>query len=262
VTRSRALLADLDRRRAGRIVGTWTQFTDPQFVDLIGHAGFDFTIIDGEHGAFGIGTAAALVRAAEAAGVVPLVRVPRGDPSWITKLLDAGAAGIVAPAVESAGEAAALVAALRFAPTGTRSACPIVRMADHSLSDWSQAAASQDGAGVIALIETVAGVEQCEAIAETPGLAAVMVGPFDLSVSLGWPGMVEHEQVARSIARIVAACRRAARPVWMPVFAPEPSTLAAQIARWSVEGVRHFVIGADKIVAARALRRYREAASD
>jgi 4-hydroxy-2-oxoheptanedioate aldolase len=248
-------LAELDAR-SGPVLGTWTQFTDPAFIDLLGAAGYDFTIIDGEHGAFGIETAASLIRACDAARVLPLVRVPRGDASWITKMLDAGAAGIVSPGCESAEEARTLVAATRFAPEGTRGACPIVRAADHSLRPWSEAARSQREVGAIALIETPAGVAQCEEIAAVEGLAGVMVGPFDLSVALGLPAQVDHPDVQAAITRVIAAARRAGRPAWMPVFAPEREALQAQRKSWASLGVRHFVIGADKIIAGRALADY------
>lgn len=240
----------------GRVLGTWTQFTDPAFIDLLGAAGYSYTIIDGEHGAFGIETAAALIRACDAASVLPFVRVPRGDTSWITKALDAGAAGIVGPACESAEEARALVAATRFAPEGTRGACPIVRAARHSLRDWSATAQAQRGVESIALIETPRGVEACESIAAVPGLSGLMVGPFDLSVALGRNGNLEHADVQAAIARVLEAARHGGVAAWMPVFAVDRSMLQAQLERWSLLGVRHFVVGADKIIAGRALAEY------
>jgi 4-hydroxy-2-oxoheptanedioate aldolase len=240
----------------GPVLGTWTQFTDAAFIDLLGAAGYAFTIIDGEHGAFGIETTASLIRACDAARVLPLVRVPRGDASWITKALDAGAAGIVSPGCESAAEARALVAATRFAPEGTRGACPIVRAADHALLPWAQAAQAQRCVGAIPLIETPAGIEACEAIASTPGLAGVMVGPFDLSVAMGHAAQVDHPEVLAATSRVLVAAQRAGVPAWMPVFAPERAALQDQMRRWAALGVDRFVIGADKIIAGRALADY------
>lgn len=241
----------------GPVLGTWTQFTDPAFIDLLGAAGYAFTIIDGEHGAFGIETTAALIRACDAARVAPLVRVPRGDASWIGKALDAGAAGIVGPGCESADEAQALVKATRFAPEGTRGACPIVRAAGHSLKPWPEAVAAQRKLLSIALIETPLGVNACEAIAAVPGLSGVMVGPFDLSVAMGHAGEVEHAEVQAAIHRVLDAACNAQVPAWMPVFAPEREALQSQIRRWAQRSVRCFVVGADKIVAGHALAEYR-----
>lgn len=250
----------LDEAGGGPVLATWTQFIDPAFIDLLGAAGYACTIIDGEHGAFGIETAAALVRACDAARIVPLVRVPRGDRTWISKVLDAGAAGIVSPQCESAEEARRLVAATRFAPDGTRGACPIVRMAAHSLRPWADAAHAQQNVGVIALIETPTGVEQSEAIAAVDGLGGIMVGPFDLSVAIGLPGQLGHPSVRSPLERVVAAARSRGMPAWVPVFAAEPAALQEEVARWSALGVRHFVIGADKIIAGHALANYRRAA--
>lgn len=241
----------------GRVLGTWSQFADPDFIDLIAAAGYRYTIIDGEHGAFGIETIATLVRACEAAAIVPLVRVPRGDHALAAKALDSGAAGIVAPGVESAAEAAAWVAALRFAPAGTRGACPIVRAAGHSLLPWPQVHAAADAPLLIALVETAAGVQAAAEVADVPGLAAMMVGPFDLSVSLGRPGDVTAAPVRQAIEQAVDAAQAAGLRAWMPVFATERVALQAQLSHWSGRGVRHFAVGADKIIAAAALQGYR-----
>jgi 4-hydroxy-2-oxoheptanedioate aldolase len=246
--------------RPGRVLGTWTQIASADLIDALGAAAFDFTIIDTEHGAFGIETAEHLIRACEAAGVVPLVRVPRGDTTSIYKALDAGAAGVLVPSVESADEAAAAVAATRFAPHGTRGACPIVRAADHSVLPWSEFEAQQSGNGVVLMIETAQGVARADAICTVPEVKALLIGPFDLSVSLGCGGNVDAPAVRRAIDELLAAARAAQLPVWMPVFAAEETALAAQVMHWSARGVRHFAIGADKIIVGRALARYRSAA--
>ena len=251
-------LADL-MAQPGRILGTWSQFADPDLIDLIGAAGYRFTIIDGEHGAFGVATVAALVRACEAARVVPLVRVPRGDSVFISKVLDAGAAGVLGPSIETAAEAQALVAATQFAPNGNRGACPIVRAAGHSLTPWTKTSAQQSGVGAIAMIETQAGVQQCEAILDVADLAGLMIGPFDLSVSLGLAGQIDHPTVSAAVDRLLDAAASAKKPVWMPAFAADPQAMQKQITYWTSRGIRHFAIGADKIIVATALHAYLQA---
>jgi 4-hydroxy-2-oxoheptanedioate aldolase len=248
-------------RHPGRVLGTWTQIAHADLIDALGAAGYHFTIIDTEHGAFGIETAEALIRACEAAGMVPLVRVPRGDMTSIYKALDAGAAGVLVPSVESVDEAQAAVDAATFAPRGRRGACPIVRAADHAAMPWRDFASSQAGNGVLLMIETAAGLEHCEAICAVPGVKALFIGPFDLSVSLGHAGDVRAANVQAAVRRLIAAARSLALPVWMPVFSPDESELAADIARWSAQGIRHFAIGADKIIVSTALARYLVAAA-
>lgn len=243
--------------RPGRVLGTWTQIASGDVIDALGHAGFDFTIIDCEHGAFGIETAENLIRMCEANGVAPLVRVPRGDLTAIYKALDAGAAGVLVPSVESVEEADRAIAMSMFAPVGTRGACPIVRSARHSAMAWREFTARQARNGIVLMIETRKGVDACEAICKLSGLKALLIGPFDLSVSMGLQGDYQHSDVMAAIHRLIAAARGSNVPVIMPVFAPEEKELRAQIQQWTAQGIRHFAIGADKIIVTRAFGRYR-----
>jgi 4-hydroxy-2-oxoheptanedioate aldolase len=244
-----------------RVLGTWSQLADPDVVDLLGGAGFDFSIIDCEHGAFGIEAAARLIRACEAAGLVALVRVPRGEHALACKVLDSGAAGIVAPGVESAAEARGWVQALRFAPEGGRGACPIVRAAGHSLASWSETVDQQSGNGLVVLVETAAGVRAARDIAATPGVHGLMVGPFDLSCSLGLPGQLQAAPVQQGVQQVVEAALRQGVAPWLPVFAGDAAELGRQADAWTAQGVNHFAVGADKIMLAAALRSYRAAAA-
>jgi 4-hydroxy-2-oxoheptanedioate aldolase len=248
-----------------RLIGTWTQIASADLIDMLGRAGYDFTIIDCEHGAFGIETAESLIRACEAADVAPLVRVPRlayGGELCLYKALDAGAIGVLVPGIESAEDAARAVAAGCFAPQGARGACPIVRGAAHSALGWSEFARAQSRNGVIAMIETAAGIAAAEAICATPGLMAVMAGPFDLAVSMGFEGNHRHPEVQAALQRLVAAANAHEVPLFVPVFAPERDALCAQIDQWTAAGVRRFAIGADKIIAAAAFARYRQWADE
>jgi 4-hydroxy-2-oxoheptanedioate aldolase len=248
--------------RPGRVLGTWTQIANADLIDALGAARFDFTIIDCEHGAFGIETAESLIRACEAAGIAPLVRVPRGDTTAIYKALDAGAAGVVVPSNESIAEAEAAIAASRFAPGGQRGACPIVRAADHSGLGWRDFSEAQARNGVILMIETRAGLEHCEAICALPGLKALLLGPFDLSIALGHAGDYRHPEVHSAVTRVLEAAQKAQRPVLVPVFTPDGGELQREIARWASAGIRHFAVGADKIIVVDSLRRYRAAAAE
>ncbi len=258
--RRRSTLDEL-LQRPGRVLGTWTQIASADLIDALGAAGYAFTIIDCEHGAFGIETAEVLIRACEAADVVPLVRVPRADTTAICKALDAGAAGVLVPSVESVAEAQCAVDAARFAPQGRRGACPIVRAADHSAMPWHEFVTRQGGNGVVLMIETAAGLQQCEAICAVPGVKALLVGPFDLSVSLGHAGDVEHPDVQAGVRRLLAAAGGTGLPVCMPVFSADETVLTADIGRWATQGIRHFAIGADKIIVAAAFARYLRAAT-
>jgi 4-hydroxy-2-oxoheptanedioate aldolase len=232
-------------------IGTWSQFASEEVVDVLAAAGFEFTIADTEHGAFGLATASRLVRAAEANGMAGLVRVPRNDGVEIARALDAGAAAVVVPKIETAEAAAAAVAATRFEPAGRRGACPCIRDGDHLVADWPAFAAARNArAALIALVETPAAVAEADAIAATPGLAAILAGPFDLAVAMGHGGETNDPQVRAALGRVVVAARRHDLPVIMPVFDPEPARAGEAIAFWRGRGVTGFTVGTDKLLLA------------
>jgi 4-hydroxy-2-oxoheptanedioate aldolase len=238
-------------------LGTWSQIRSEECVDMLGIAGLDFTIVDCEHGAFGLETAEKLFRACDANGLVPLVRLPSADPVFAGQALDAGAAGLVVPGIESADQLKHIIAATRFAPDGTRGACPCVRAGGHFIRDWRGYVGEQARkTGTIALVETRKGLDAIADICAVPGLSALMLGPFDLSVSLGFAGDYRHRDVQAALDRMLAAARAANVPVFAPIFDPDPAEAARQRAEWSHRGAAHFVIGTDKILFTDAYRRY------
>jgi 4-hydroxy-2-oxoheptanedioate aldolase len=244
----------------GSSLGTWSQIASAEIIDMLGAAGLDFTIIDCEHGAFGIETAENLFRACDANGIAPLVRAPSADPVFVGRALDAGAAAVVVPGIATAAQAAAMVAAGRFAPEGTRGACPCVRAGGHYITDWRGYVGSQGReTGVMALVETAEGLSNIDAICATQGLLALVIGPFDLSVSLGHQGDYRHADVQAAIGRMLVAAAAARLPVIAPIFNPDIAEAKKQQQEWRARGVRHFVVGTDKIIFADAAARYGKA---
>jgi 4-hydroxy-2-oxoheptanedioate aldolase len=241
----------------GSSLGTWSQIASAEIIDMLGAAGLDFTIVDCEHGAFGIETAENLFRACDANGIAPLVRAPSADPIFIGRALDAGAAAVVVPGIATAAQAAAMVAAGRFAPEGTRGACPCVRAGGHYITDWRGYVGAQGReTGVMALVETAEGLANIEAICATHGLLALVIGPFDLSVSLGYQGDYRHADVQAAIGRMLVAAEAAKLPVIAPIFNPDIAEAKKQQQEWRARGVRHFVVGTDKLIFADAAARY------
>lgn len=240
-----------------RALGTWAQIASEEVIDILGSAGFDFAIVDCEHGAFGIETAEKLFRACDANGLAPLVRAPTNDPVFIGRALDAGAVAVVVPGLETAEEATRAVAAARFAPEGNRGACPCVRAGGHYITDWRAYVGEQvRSTGIIALVETGVGVDNVEAIARVEGLLALMIGPFDLSVSLSLAGDYLHPANQEAIDRMLAAAQAVNLPVIAPIFNPDPLEAERQQQQWISRGVRLFVLGTDKIIFADATRRF------
>lgn len=231
------------------ILGTWSQVASAEIIDMVGLAGFAFTIIDVEHGYFGIETAEGLIRACNAAGLDPWLRVPSLDPVIIGKALDCGATRIVVPGVANAEQAAAAVAASRYAPEGTRGACPCVRAGGHYIRDWrAHVARAHAGTGVVLLVESRAGLDAFDAIAAVPGVQRIMLGPFDLSVSMGHEGDYRHAEVQAALRSMLARAHARGIEVTVPVFSPELDEARAQMAGWQALGVTRFVVGTDKIL--------------
>jgi 4-hydroxy-2-oxoheptanedioate aldolase len=172
----------LARLAAGEAsIGSWVSTPDPVIAEIIASCGFDHVIADLQHGSLELGNLVPVLAAIAGAGSTPIVRVPWNDPVVIGKALDLGALGVVVPMVETGGEAVAAVAACRYPPSGTRSIGPLrpnLIMRSAEPADWEQVAC-------IVMVETAKGLANVGAIAATPGIAGVYVGPGDLAVSLG-----------------------------------------------------------------------------
>ncbi len=171
--------------------------------------GFDALSIDLEHSVIPESAAAQIAVTALQCGITPLVRVPNHDPAVANRLLDAGALGIIAPHVESAEQARAIVAACRFAPRGTRSASYLYPHLGYRDVDAAQCRQLLDAATtVVVMLESPEAIEQADAIAAVPGVDIVHVGGVDLSDALGIPGRTDDPRVFAAFERVIDACRR------------------------------------------------------
>ena len=190
--------------------GIAVQLPSPEIVEIIGYTGYDFAWIDAEHGCFGLPEIRELIRAADAAGVDSIVRVPNHDVTFVQRVLDLGATGIMLPHIRTVAEGTALAACARYGPLGTRGACPGTRAVGHVTDDWvtEYRRADQDVL-VFGLIEDLEGVENVEAIASQCGFDGLLFGPFDLAMALGLEGDVLHPDLKPMHDRVVAATRAA-----------------------------------------------------
>ncbi len=204
-----------ERLKAGKAaIGVGLQFTSPALVEIAGYAGFHWVYIDCEHGPMSEESVENMVRAAEISGITPVVRPSAVTPEAILRYLDLGAQGIIVPHVETKADAEAAVSAIKYPPQGDRGLAG-VRWSKYGtagpLSDLIKDA--NDMTMVIALIESVRGVENIEAIISVPGVDAIHIGPNDLSASLGLPGQGNHPTVRGHMDRIIAACVKSKMPV-------------------------------------------------
>jgi 4-hydroxy-2-oxoheptanedioate aldolase len=178
------------------LLGTFLQIPSPQLVEIIAASGFDFVILDLEHGEFGLSQLDHLQRAAEVGGLHSVVRVPANDAPLIGKVLDFGADAVLVPHIETPEDARRAVAAAKYPPAGGRGSFPFMRATRYRSGHrpgWE--AEQNDATSVILLVEGERGIQHIADIVRVPGVAAVFVGPVDLSQSLGLPGQLRHPKV-------------------------------------------------------------------
>lgn len=196
------------RGRAAR--NAWLTIPDAHLAEMVAARGIaEAVTLDLQHGLFDRRAAVDAIRAIASHGAAPLIRLPSVDEALIGYALDAGAAGVIAPMVESADQAEALVAACRYPPRGRRSHGP-TRL---TLRPGTDAFAAAEQAVVLAMVETRDGLARCEHLVAVNGLDGLFVGPGDLGLSLGLgPGQDREEPELRdAFARVLAACRKAGK---------------------------------------------------
>ncbi len=192
------------------VVGSFLYVPSAMLTEIIAWIGFDFVVIDMEHGPIDIGVAEQMVRAAERAGATPIVRVTHNTPHLILQALDIGALGVHVPEINDRAGARTMVSSMKYGPEGHRGLAG-VRAAQYglksSLADYTAAANRETM--VIAHIENIRAIENLDDLLSVDGIDVYYLGPTDLSNSLGIPGqtgdprVVEH--VEGAIKRIVAA---------------------------------------------------------
>jgi len=229
--------------------GTWSQTGSPEVLEMLGFSRkFAFTIIDTEHGWYDLAHAENLVRAADASGISPVVRVGVNDPYLITKALDLGAQGILVPNVTTAADAQKFVAATQFAPAGNRGACPFIRAGGHLVTNWGEYARRADErVFTMVLVEGVEGFANLEEIARTERLDALMIGPMDLTVSLGIGGQLDHPKLKSYVADAVKICAEHGVKFFLPNFFQTIAAATEATREFMELGVRYFTIGSDKL---------------
>lgn len=234
---------------AGReVYGLFVGVPSPTMVEMIAAAGFDFAILDTEHTLVDPQTLHHMIRAAEAFGIAPLVRVPERDPGAIQRVLDAGAHGVVVPHVRGPRDVRDAVRAARYAPEGMRSLAG-GRIAGYGRVDLREhVVRANERTLVVPMIEDAEAVADIDAIVAEPGVDLVLEGAADLSQSLGVTWQTRHPDVVAAVREVAAACRRAGVAFCAIPRVPEDH------AAWREAGVRAFVLGEDQGVTARALR--------
>lgn len=182
----------------------------PGAMSMIRNSGLDFAFLDAEHAPYSMETMSAMITAARAMCVHAFVRVPELSRAWVSRVMDAGASGVMVPMIETKDMALELVSYAKYPPVGNRG---ITLNAGHTDFDTQKDAVAmmrECNAGTLAIaqIETRLAVENADDIASVDGIDVLLIGPSDLAVSLGHPGQIMLEDELEGIARVKAACDR------------------------------------------------------
>ncbi|MEZ5848109.1 MAG: aldolase/citrate lyase family protein [Geminicoccaceae bacterium] len=204
-----------ERVKAGdRLYGAWLALSSATTAELMAYAGFDFLILDNEHGAASLETSVDVMRACDAAGCPLVVRVPWNDQVYIKRILDAGATSLMIPMIEDADEARAAVNACRYPPQGRRGyaalgqRCARWSMWPDYLQRWSEELF------IIGQIESARAAANARAIAEVDGIDMVLIGINDMGGSIGHlEGGLAHPDVAKIVHQAEAGIRDGGKPM-------------------------------------------------
>ncbi len=221
-------------------IGCWLGIADPLAVEAVAaDIDVDWVQVDMEHAGLGWDDLKMILLGWKGCTTPLFVRAPSHDRTLLSRMLDLGVSGLIVPFVNTPEEAASLVAACRYPPQGTRGFAPR-RVSYHYTQTEEYVASANESVFVMVQIEHVRAVENVEAIARTPGLDAIFIGPADLSYSLGIPLEYEHPKELAAIRKVIKAGRDAGVTVAMAVDDPAPEVL-----RWFREGVHMATIGLD-----------------
>jgi 4-hydroxy-2-oxoheptanedioate aldolase len=193
-------------KNGGTVLGCWSRYGDPTLVEYIGYQGWDFVVFDGEHGTLDPRECENAVRASELRDVTPLVRATTNDASVILRYMDTGVQGAHVPMVSSAEDAERAVAAIKYAPRGSRGlAASRSASFGQGVSYDEYVTRANAETLVVVQIETQEAVEATPSILDVEGVDVVFLGLTDLSLALGVPGHTTHADVEDAAQTVVAA---------------------------------------------------------
>lgn len=232
----------------GSQIGLWIGLADPYAAELCATAGFDWLLIDGEHGPNDLRSMLAALQAVAAYPSHPVVRVPNGDTALIKQVLEIGATTLLVPMVETAEQARALVAATRYPPLGVRGVGSGLARSSRWSAFPKYLHEANERVCLLVQVETASALAQIDEIAAVEGVDGVFIGPADLSASMGFLGEPGHAEVQAAVehafARILAAGK-----------APGVLSVDEKLARRYIEcGARFVAVGVDATMLAQATR--------
>jgi len=193
------------------LMGTMITLSSPAVTELLSELGFDWFFVDGEHGPLETTDVMGILQAADPA-VPCMVRIPVAAEVWIKKFLDCGASGIIAPQVNSPEQAAQVVSWTRYAPEGTRGV-GLGRAHGYGVSFGDYVQRANDEIACVIQVEHIDAVHCVEETVKVPGVDCILLGPYDLSASMGKMGQVGDPEVISAIEHVTQVCQSAGMPL-------------------------------------------------
>jgi 4-hydroxy-2-oxoheptanedioate aldolase len=231
------------RLRAGETVfSAWCGIPSPMVAELIAREGFVAVTLDQQHGLYDMAATASAIAGVHAAGAAPIVRIPLGDFAVASRVLDFGAEAVIAPMINSESDARMFVAASKYPPVGERSWGPHRATTLASIADQRiYLREANEVVLTLAMIETRAALDNVDAIAETPGIDALFIGPSDLSIALTDGATLDPHSpaVETALEKIEAAARKAGKIAGLYCINAERALACAK------RGFRFLAVGSD-----------------
>lgn len=223
--------------------GSWITLGHTSVAEVMSQAGFDWLVVDMEHSAVTLAEAQQLVQVIELTGVVPLIRVNKNDPSLIKQAMDTGAHGVIVPMVNSAQEAQQAVQAVNYPPLGNRGV-GLARAQKYGFGFEKYKRWSQEESVVIVQIEHKDAVNNFEEITSVPGVDGFIVGPYDLSGSLGVPGNFTHPMMINALNDIRKKAKLTKASAGFHVIKPD----VKEFQRKKAEGYKFLAFSLDTLL--------------
>lgn len=209
-------------------IGSWVTLGHPSIAEIMAAAGFDWLVLDMEHSVLELGEVQAIIQVLDAKQCPAIVRLTSNHPDQIKRVMDAGATGVMVPMIKSAADAKAAVDGVYYPPRGQRGV-GLARAQGYGNSFQAYRQWLEENAVIVAMIEHVDAVRNIDDILAVPGIDAYIIGPYDLSGSMGRPGDLNHPDVQTAIAQVLEAGRRAGKPGGIHVIEPDPQALQQRI---------------------------------
>jgi len=231
------------------VYGLFCNIPSPMVVEILGYSGFDFVIIDAEHGISDLETVENMIRASEVSGTIPITRIGLNLQQHILRFLDAGSMGVQIPLINTKQEAQSVIMSVKYPPIGNRGLAP-TRAAnfglDGSLSDYVKSANQETL--VVVQIETMEAVQNLDDILSVENVDVVFFGPTDLSASLGVPGEIDHPKVVNVIEEAGKKVRGAGKSAG--VLGRNPKSCLD----WKAKGFRYLCANASSLLSQSATK--------